>query len=130
MSLALALVAAASGAGSWCALVGVTGLGAVAAQDIGVDLTRLAVVPRPGAAWAEVVATLVGGVDLVVLRPLPTPSVHGPPGWWRGSESAGPCCGVRGGSGWPEHPDIAPERRRPALGRCRYRATVTSGGAR
>ncbi|HUD15946.1 MAG TPA: hypothetical protein VMQ59_01740, partial [Acidimicrobiales bacterium] len=40
ISVALALVAAASAAGSWCALVGLPGLGAVAAHDLGIDLTR------------------------------------------------------------------------------------------
>ena len=69
ISVALALLAAASGAGSWCALVGLAGLGAVAAHDIGIDLARLAVVPRPDAAWAEVTAALIDGVDLVVLCP-------------------------------------------------------------
>ena len=69
ISLALALLAAASGAGCWCALVGLPGLGAVATHDIGIDLARLAVVPRPDAAWAEVTAALIDGVDLVVLCP-------------------------------------------------------------
>ena len=69
ISLALALLAAASAAGSWCALVGLPGLGAVAAHDIGIDLARLAVVPRPGAAWAEATAALIDGIDLVVLCP-------------------------------------------------------------
>ena len=49
--------------------MGVAGLGAVAAHDLGIDLARLAVVPRPGAAWAEVTAALIDGVDLVVLCP-------------------------------------------------------------
>ena len=48
---------------------GWTGLGAVAAHDVGIDLARLAVVPRPDAAWAEVTAALIDGVDLVVLCP-------------------------------------------------------------
>ena len=69
ISLALALLAAASGEGSWCALVGITGLGAVCAHDLGIDLDRAAVIPRPGPAWAEVTATLVDGVDLVLLCP-------------------------------------------------------------
>ena len=69
ISLALALLAAASGAGCWCALVGLPGLGAVATHDLGIDLARLAVVPRPDAAWAEVTAALIDGVDLVVLCP-------------------------------------------------------------
>ena len=53
----------------WCALVGLAGLGAVAAHELGIDLARLAVIPRPGAAWAEVTAALIDGVDLVVLCP-------------------------------------------------------------
>ncbi len=69
LSVALALVSAASGAGSWCALVGHPALGAVAAHDLGIDLGRLAVVPRPGAAWAEITAALLEGVDLVLLCP-------------------------------------------------------------
>lgn len=69
LSVALALVSAASGAGSWCALVGHPALGAVAAHDLGIDLGRLAVVPRPGAAWAGVTAALLEGVDLVLLCP-------------------------------------------------------------
>lgn len=40
ISLALALLAAASGEGSWCTLVGITGLGAVCAHDLGIDLDR------------------------------------------------------------------------------------------
>jgi hypothetical protein len=69
LSMALALVAAASTSGSWCALVGHPGLGAVAAGDLGVDLGRLALLPRPGAAWAEATAAVLEGVDLVVLCP-------------------------------------------------------------
>ena len=69
ISVALALLAAASGGGSWCALVGLPGLGAVAAHDMGVDLARLAMVPHPGPAWAEVTAALIDGIDLVVLCP-------------------------------------------------------------
>jgi hypothetical protein len=69
LTLALALVAGASRAGSWCGLVGLDGLGVVAARDLGVDLDRVAVVPRPGAAWAEAAAALVDGLDLVVLVP-------------------------------------------------------------
>ncbi len=69
LSLALALVGAASAAGSWCALVGHPGLGAVAARDLGVDLGRLALLPRPGPAWAGATAAVLEGVDLVVLCP-------------------------------------------------------------
>lgn len=68
-TIALALVAAASAAGSWCVGVGLGDLGMVAAQELGLDLGRLAVVPRPGGQWAAAVAALVEEVDVVLVRP-------------------------------------------------------------
>ena len=65
-SLLLALIAAASRAGSWCAVVGVPALGVAAADELGVALDRLALVPYPGPDWATVVAALLDGVDVVV----------------------------------------------------------------
>ena len=66
-SLLLAVLAEASRAGSWCALVGLPDLGVQAAAEAGVDLARTALVPRPGPRPAAVVAALVDGVDVVVL---------------------------------------------------------------
>jgi hypothetical protein len=66
-ALLLALVAEASRAGSWCALVGLPGVGLAAAGEAGLDLGRTALVPRPGPRPASVVATLVDGLDVVVL---------------------------------------------------------------
>lgn len=68
-SLALALLAGPSATGSWCAVVGVSTLGLVAAAELGVDAARLAVVPEPGRDWAAVVAALLDGVDVVAVRP-------------------------------------------------------------
>jgi hypothetical protein len=68
-SVLLALLAAASAAGSWCAVVGMPGLGLVAADEIGIALDRLALVPHPGTEWAAVVAALLDGVDVVVAAP-------------------------------------------------------------
>jgi len=65
-SLLLALLAGASRAGSWCAVVGVPTLGAAAAAELGVVLDRLALVPNPGPDWATVVGVLLDGVDIVV----------------------------------------------------------------
>jgi hypothetical protein len=65
-ALALALVAEAS---SWVAAVGVSDLGIVAAHEFGLGLERLALVPYPGRHWAEVVAILIGAVDVVMVRP-------------------------------------------------------------
>jgi hypothetical protein len=65
--LLLALISAASHAGSWCAVVGVPALGALAAAESGIALDRLALVPDPGPEWPTVVAALIDGVDVVVI---------------------------------------------------------------
>ena len=72
--LCLALAAAASGAGAWCAVAGLPALGVAAAAGAGLDPDRLLLVPDPGARWPHVVATLLDGCDLVVLRPPSGPS--------------------------------------------------------
>jgi hypothetical protein len=66
-SLLLALLAEASREGSWCAVVGLPALGAVAAAEAGVATERLALVPRPGSDVAGVTAALVDGMDVVVV---------------------------------------------------------------
>jgi hypothetical protein len=68
-SLAFALMVAASQAGSWCAAVGLSELGPVAAAGLGVCLERLALVPDPGDQWPVVTAALLDAVDLVLVRP-------------------------------------------------------------
>jgi hypothetical protein len=68
-SVALALLAAASAAGSWCAVVGMPSIGVVAASELGVELGRLALVAVPGAEWAAVSAALLDAFDIVLLRP-------------------------------------------------------------
>jgi hypothetical protein len=68
-SLALALMAGPSAAGSWCAVVGVSDFGAEAARALGVDLDRTVLVPDPGDQWLEVTSALVDVVTLVLVRP-------------------------------------------------------------
>jgi len=68
-SLTLALAAAATQAGSWCAAVGWPAAGMVAAAGLGVALERFALVPRVGDQWAAVTAALIDAVDVIVLRP-------------------------------------------------------------
>jgi hypothetical protein len=68
VSLLLAVVGMASSDGAWCALVGMPAISAEAAHDIGVELTRLPLVPDPGARWVEVVGALVDAMDVVVAR--------------------------------------------------------------
>lgn len=68
-SLALALVAGPVAAGSWVAAVGVSSLGLAAAHELGIDLAHLVLVADPPAKqWATVVATLVDGLDVVLVR--------------------------------------------------------------
>ena len=68
-SLVLALIARASREGSWVAIVGMPQVGVVAAARRGIDLSRLALVPHPGAEAATVVGACIDGMDVVVLGP-------------------------------------------------------------
>ena len=68
-SMALALVAASSAAGSWCAAVGMPALGALAAAELGFDLSRFALVPAAGPQWATVAAALLDALDVVIVQP-------------------------------------------------------------
>jgi hypothetical protein len=67
ISLALALLAGPSQAGSWCAAVGLPSLGLVAAAEVGIALERFPLVARPGDDWPAVVAALVDAVDVVLV---------------------------------------------------------------
>ncbi len=66
-SLVFTLLAEASLRGSWAAVVGLPDLGIAAAAELGVVVDRLALVPRPGADAAPVVAALLDGFDVVVV---------------------------------------------------------------
>lgn len=63
----LALLAEATAQGSWAAVVGMPDIGVAAAAELGVELRRLVLVPRPGADVVRVTAALFDGVDLVVV---------------------------------------------------------------
>ena len=66
-SLSLSMVAAVTAAGGHAAIVGQPDVGLLAAVEMGADLSRLAVIPEPGADPVEVVAVLMDGMDLVLL---------------------------------------------------------------
>ncbi len=73
-SLALALLAGPSAAGSWCAAVGLSSLGLVAAAELGVALERFPLIaaPPPGSVgWATVVAAVLDAMDVVLAWPPP-----------------------------------------------------------
>ncbi|MGH9276993.1 MAG: hypothetical protein ACRD12_02635 [Acidimicrobiales bacterium] len=69
-SLALAVLAGASAAGSWCAAVGMPSLGLAAAAEVGVVLERFPLVAAPSdpKEWAWAVATMLDAVDVVLAR--------------------------------------------------------------
>ncbi len=78
VSLALALAAGPSGEGAWVGVAGLPGLGVAAAVELGVAPERLVLVNEPGrapglrfgdATWAEVLAAMIDGFDVVVLGP-------------------------------------------------------------
>ena len=75
--LALALAAGASADGVWCGIAGVPEAGMLAAAGLGLDAERTLLVPDPGHAWPQVVASLLDGCELVLLRP---PAKAPPPG--------------------------------------------------
>lgn len=106
-SLALSLVGEVTGGGRWVAAVGWPELGLVAAAELGVDLRRLALVPDPGDQWAAVVAALIDGFDLLLLRP---------PGRVRAAEARrlaarsrerGTVLLLLDSPSWPEVPDLS-----------------------
>lgn len=75
-SLLLSLVAEATAQGSWAAVIGMPDIGVVAAAELGVETSRLALVSAPGAEIVPVTAALLDGVDLVVLGDgAPSPQV-------------------------------------------------------
>lgn len=73
LSLALAVAAGPSAAGSWCGLVGVDDAGALCAAGFGVDLDRLVVVRSTSAEWAVAAGILLDGLDVVVIAAPPHP---------------------------------------------------------
>lgn len=68
-SLLLALLGQPSQSGTWCGVVGMPQLGAEAAEGMGVDLSRLVLIPDPGTRWLAVTATIAEVLPVVAVRP-------------------------------------------------------------
>ncbi len=128
-SLALALAAAASTEGSWCAAVGRPALGLVAAAELGIVLDRFPLVPAPGngpgpGGWAWVVAALLDALDLVVAWP-PAPALVRPADARRLAARARERGSVLvvAGRGWPDAADV-----RLAVTRSEWHGLVGAAG--
>ncbi|MBP0454026.1 hypothetical protein J5Y04_31465 [Kitasatospora sp. RG8] len=97
-ALLLALAAAATSAGTWCAALGFEGLGLLAAAELGVDLSRLVVVEAPHERWPEVALALADGFGLLLLRGGPPP---GPLAERLATVARRSGCAVVVSGGWP-----------------------------
>ena len=110
-SLALALLAGPSAAGSWAAAVGVPSLGLAAAARYGVDLGRLVLVASPPSEqWGTVVATLLDAFDVVLVRPPAGGRVRPGDGrrlTARARERGSVLVRLGSPSAWPEAADLA-----------------------
>ncbi|WP_460309050.1 hypothetical protein [Actinocorallia aurea] len=73
-ALGTALVAGAARGQEFAAVVGMPEFGVAAAVGMGADPDRLLLVDAPGERWVEVVAALVEGVRLVLVRPPARPA--------------------------------------------------------
>jgi len=105
MTLLLSLLAQPIAQGSWAAVVGVPDLGLEAAAALGVDLTRVALVPDPDSSWPTAVAVLLDALDVVAVRP-PRPARSGEAHRLAArARERGSVLLVAGG-GWPERPDL------------------------
>lgn len=141
-SLALALVAGPSSAGSWAAAVGMPSLGLAAAAGYGVDLGRLVLVASPPPEqWGTVVATLLDAFDVVLARAPAGARVRPGDGrrlTARARERGSVLVRLGSSSAWPEAADLALTVTATAWhglgqghGHLRARrATVESGGRR
>jgi hypothetical protein len=105
-SLALCLAAGVTAGGGWAASVGMPSLGLAAAAELGVELRRLALVPRPGDQWAAVTAALLDGFDLLMLRPPTRVRVADARRLAARARERGTVLVVVDTPGWPESPDI------------------------
>jgi len=105
--LSMALAVAASAAGAWCLAVGFEDPGVVAMAELGMDLDHVVLVPRPGHRWAEVTATALSGLDVVLLRPgFPARAAMARNLAARARERRSVLIVLAGQKAWPEGPDL------------------------
>ena len=68
-ALLAALLAGPSRAGLWCGAIGLPEFGVEAAEQAGVDLRRLVLIPNPGDRWFNATAAIAEVMPVVAVRP-------------------------------------------------------------
>jgi len=104
-SLALAVAAGPSGAGSWCAAVGTPPLGLVAAAEMGIALERFPLIRATGRAWVKTLAATLEAFDVVLAWPVRGISVEEARRLTALGRERGAVL-VTCGPGWPERTDL------------------------
>jgi hypothetical protein len=104
-SLALAVAAGPSVAGSWCAAVGTAPIGLVAAAEMGIALERFPLIRATGRAWVKTVAATLEAFDVVLAWPVRGVSSEEARRLTALGRERGAVL-VTCGPGWPERPDL------------------------
>jgi hypothetical protein len=73
-SLVWSLLAEPTQKGTWCAVVGMPDLGLGAAEELGVNVDRLVLVPSPGSQWMAVLGALLDIVGVCALGSVSPPN--------------------------------------------------------
>ncbi len=104
-SLALAVAAGPSGAGSWCAAIGAPPLGLVAASEMGIALERFPLIRAGGRAWVRTVAAALEAFDVIMAWPVRGVSIEEARRLTALGRERGAVL-VTCGPGWPERTDL------------------------
>ncbi len=105
-SVALTLAGEVTKSRGWVAVCGLGSLGLAAAEELGVDLERLVMVPSPGSRWADVMAALIDGFDMVLASPGSTVSREVARRLAARARQRGSVVVLMDPTEWPESPDL------------------------
>jgi len=105
-SVALTLAGEVTKSRGWVAVCGLASLGLAAAEELGVDLERLVMVPSPGSRWVDVMAALIDGFDMVLTSPCSSVSREMARRLAARARQRGSVVVLMDPADWPESPDF------------------------
>lgn len=105
-SVALTLAGEVTKSQGWVAVCGLASLGLAAAEELGVDLERLVMVPSPGSRWVDVMAALIDGFDMVLTSPCSSVSREVARRLAARARQRGSVVVLMDPADWPESPDL------------------------